>query len=222
MIVGFLIFPLSLLAQEMEKSREWEKHQIKFTPTRIFDPVHPGIEFGYEYRYGRFSSQISVAYLFEIIQHNYNTYNGFHIKFEEKFFFKKQPDNNVVKFYLSAEVSYNYIEQNDYRKFLPAEYKQLDWEEQEQYTYRRNFDLQRQTIITNCKFGLQIKIKKLILDPNIGMGLGFHNVVYYNKLHPDDILFDNSRHLNVYTMVDKEGFKVLPNFTVAFKIGYTF
>jgi len=221
-IIGLFLFPFSLFSQEIEVKKEWEKHQIKFTPTKIFNPVYPGIELGYEYRYNRFSSQISTAYLFEIVEHSYNTYNGFQIKFEEKFFFKKQPKNNVVKFYLSAEISYVYLEQNGDYLFLPAEYKQLDWEKQEQYTFSRNSDSQKQAIITNCKFGLQIKVKKIILEPNVGIGLGFHNAIYYNKLHHDDILFNNSRHFNVYSSMDKEGFKVLPSFSTTFKIGYTF
>ena len=222
------MFPTFLFSQETETEekteikKEWEKHQIKLTLTKIFNPVYPGIELGYEYRYGRFSSQISAAYLFEIIQDYYNVYNGFQIKFEEKFFFKKQPTNNVVKFYLSPEISYIYLKQNDNYPFLPAEYEHLEKIEQEQYTYSRNSDSQKQAIITICKFGLQIKIKKVILEPSVGIGFGFHNVIYYNKLHHDDILFNNSRHPNVFSSIDKEGFKVLPSFTTSFKIGYTF
>ena len=173
----FLLFSNALVAQEkeeQEKMKEWEKHQIKFTPTRLFNLFYPGIEFGYEYLYGRLSSQISATYL--CIPILSNSCNGYRLGFEEK------------------------------------------WE----YAYEGNLDLQRKAIISNFKFGLQIKVKKLILEPSFGIGVGFQNVNHYNKPHPDDILFSTSIEPNITYVLDDEGFKAVPNFIMSFKIGYTF
>ena len=220
-IFCFLLFSNALVAQEkeeQEKRKEWEKHQIKFTPTRLFNLFYPGIEFGYEYRYGRLSSQFSAAYL--CIPILSKSCNGYRFGFEEKFFFKKHP--KYVKFYLAIDISYSYIEQNKDRTFLPAEYELSKREEKREYAYEGNLDLQRQAIISNFKFGLQIKVKKLILEPSFGIGVGFQNVNHYNKPHPDDILFSTSIEPNITYVLDDEGFKAVPNFIMSFKIGYTF
>jgi len=224
MIIGFLLFSSSLMAQgEEENKRKWGKHIIKFNSTKLINFSFPGIEFGYEHRYGRLSSQFSVAYLVDITKDlKVISYNGCNFKFEEKFFFKKQPPNNITRFYLSTEISYNYVEIYQTRQFLPIEYKQLDEYEQEQYAYTGNFNSQRQAIIANLKFGFQIIIKKIILEPCWGGGIGFHNVIYYDKLNPNDILFDQSHPLSLNHVINKEGFQVLPNFNFSFKIGITF
>ena len=225
-LFAFLLFPTFLFSQETETEekteikKEWEKHQIKFTLTKIFNPVYPGIELGYEYHYSRFSSQISVAYI--CIPYFSNSLSGYHFKFDEKFFFKKQPPRNTVRFYLSVEVGYNYIKQNKNHTFLPVEYKYLKKSDKEQYAYSINSDAQKQAIITNCKFGTQIKVKKIILEPSVGIGLGFHYIIHYNKLHDDDILFNNGVEPTFSFIVNKEGFRVLPSFAISFKIGYTF
>ena len=56
-MLAFLLLPIFLFSQETEQTeakKEWGKHQIKFTPTRMINLYYPGLEFGYEYRYNRF------------------------------------------------------------------------------------------------------------------------------------------------------------------------
>ncbi|MCL1974357.1 MAG: hypothetical protein FWG54_06035, partial [Bacteroidetes bacterium] len=134
----FLWLPLPLKAQ----NEDWGKHRIFFTPTRLLNPIYPGLEFGYEYRYSHFSSQCSVAYLFNFGDGVYKSLTGYHIKFEEKYFIKKKPSTRRVKFYLSAETSYNYVKANQCQYFLPLEAELItDWNEKYQYAYLENFDL---------------------------------------------------------------------------------
>ena len=214
--VVFLLFPFSLMAQ----NEEWEKHRIKFTPTRMVNLFYPGLELGYEYCNGNFSSQLSAAYLLNFFN-SYNSLNGYHVKFEEKYFFKRQPSNNRVKIYLSAEINYNYAKLNQNLMFSTTEYEQSDLWEHGEYEYSGNFDLKRKSIVTNLKMGTQIRFRKIIFEPCAGIGIGFQNVVLYNKRHPDDILL-NSECFTIYNLTDKEGFSILPNFTMSFRIGYMF
>ena len=220
LVIAFLLFPISLMAQK----EEGEKHRIKFTPTRLVEILYPGLELGYENRYGSFSSQFSAAYLVDIFGVLMDTHslNGYHFKFEEKYFSQKLPTKKWFKSYVSVEINYNYVKQNTYVYFLPVEYKHFSWEEQMEYAYSGNYDLQRKAIVANLKFGLQIKVKKIIFEPTGGIGIGFQNVVYYNKLNPEDIFFKTSHHPNVYEMTQKEGHSILPNFTLSFRIGYMF
>jgi len=224
----FLLFisfflPFSLAAQ----NEEWGKHHIKFTPTRLINALYPGLELGYEYCYGSFSSQFSAAYLINTgIFPNLNSINGYHIKFEEKYLVgrikKSKPPTNSSRKYLSAEINYNYVKLNENRLFLPVEYEQIDWSEQEQYAYKGNFDLQRKAIVANLKVGVQFKCKKILLEPCAGIGIGFQNVSHYNKPHPDDILFYPGPDMDFTSFTDEEGFNILPNFTISFRIGYIF
>ena len=156
-LMAFLLLPFLVTAQK----EEWGKHRLKFTPTRLINVFNPGLELGYEYCYGRFSSQVSAAYLFDPFSNTNNSFNGYHLKFEEKLFCRIQPSNNMVKFYLSTEISYNSVKENRNRSFIPAEYKHIDWEEQEQYAYSDNFDSQRKVAVTYLKFGVQIRFRKI-------------------------------------------------------------
>ena len=224
LVIAFLLFPISLLAQQEEKAKEWEKHRIKFTPTRLINAYYPGLELGYEYCYGNFSSQLSAAYLFVITSlGNYYSCKGYHFKFEEKYFTKIQPSRRV-KFYVSTEICYNYVEQNRDALFLPVEYQHSKyWHERYEYAYTRNYNLQKKAIVTNLRFGVQIKVKRLLIDPSGGIGIGFQNVVYYDNLHPDDILIRPNRTFNfIRPIMDKEGNHTLLNFTMSIRVGYMF
>ena len=221
-LVFFLLFPFSLMAQ----NDEWGKRRVYFTPTRLINLLYPGLEFGYEYRYGRFSSQFSAAYLFSLFPSNYNSLTGYHMKFEEKYYIKKKPSSRRVKFFVSAETSYNYVNLNQFQRFIPPEAELIDdWEEREQYAYEGNMDLHRKAIITNFKFGAQFKSKKIIFENSAGLGIGFQNVTHYNKPNPNDILYYSPSYGSGFPFqefADKEGFSILPNITISIKIGYVF
>ena len=116
----------------------------------------------------------------------------------------------------------NYAILNQNHIFLPAEYEQIDWHEKEQYAYIGNFDLQRKAVVANLKAGVQFKLKKIVLEPCAGIGVGFQNVSHYNKPHPDDILYYQPGGFDVHMLSDKEGFSILPNITMSFRIGYIF
>jgi hypothetical protein len=209
------------------QSNEWRKNQIKFSPVRMINTLYPGLELSYEYQYGRLSSQISGAYLFDVFSNikQYNSCKGYRFNFEEKYFFKKQPPYNVVKFYLSLEIGYNDIKINEDREFLPAEMEKRNFKsyEDEQYVYEDNFDLLRKSIITNFNFGLQIKIKRIILfDVSIGLGIILQNVVYSNMTNPGDRLFYRGPHGGLFSFLEEEGNNVVFNVPLSFKIGYAF
>ena len=222
MVMAFLLFPFLVTAQK----EEWGKHRLKFTPTRLINAFHPGLELGYEYCYGRFSSQVSAAYLFNSTVFVYNSLSGYHLKFEEKFFIKRQPRNNRIKFYSSVEICYNDVNNNQNHLFLPAEAKQMIWSEREKYVYKDDFDLKRKAVVTNMKFGIQIKPKKankIIIEPCGGIGINFQNVSHYNR-PPNDMLFyeEGSIAGDIDSFTEYEGFSVLLNLTLAFRIGYIF
>jgi hypothetical protein len=184
------------------------------------------LELGYEYCYGRFSSQISAAYLFNSTVFVYNSLSGYNLKYEEKFFIKKRLLKNRIKLYTSVEICYNYINQNKNRLFVPAEYDDLSRTDKEQYAYTGKFDLQNKAFVAHVKFGTQIKprkIKNLLFEPCGGIGVNFQNVVHYNR-NPDDSFFYPMGSLFpvIRGIKDKEGESVLPNFTFAFRIGYIF
>ncbi|MDR0812012.1 MAG: hypothetical protein LBN23_07065 [Paludibacter sp.] len=216
----FILLPVSLLLAQ-NQTNEWRKNQIKFSPLRIVNLFYPGFELSYERQYGRLASQISAAYLC-IPLPRYNSCNGYRFNFEEKLFFKKQPPKNNAKFYLSLEGGFNNITINEDREFLPAEYEKATRKEQRENAYLDNFDIQREAIITNCKFGVQFRAKRIIFDISIGMGLIFQNVTYYNVEYQGDKLFYPGPDLDISSFVDTEGKSVLFNVPMSFKIGYSF
>ena len=76
------------------------------------------------------------------------------------------------------------------------------------------------------KFGLQIKpkkIKKMIIEPCGGFGLNFQNVSHNNR-PPNDLFFYEQGSIigDIDSFTEHEGFSVLLNLTLAFRIGYIF
>ena len=117
---SLLIFTLLSFSLAAQQNEEWGKHHLKFTPTRLTNCLYPGVELGYEYNYGSLSSQFSAAYLLDLgFFPMVNSLNGFHIKFEEKYLVgrlkKSKPPTNTTRKYLSAEINYNYVKQNQHR-----------------------------------------------------------------------------------------------------------
>ena len=209
------------------KNTEWQKNQIKFSPLRIFNWYTPGLELSYQRNYGKYASQISIAYLTAIVDNVYiftygdltsdETFYGYRLNFEEKFFFQKVAMHNMRTF-ISSEIGYNNIDTKRERIFAPLDANgKLD----EANQYSLNNKLNRQSIIFNVKVGMEFRIKQLTLEWGVGLGFKHQNVQYFDKRDPTDQRVFGFEDI-ISPLCEKEGRYFIPNFPITFKIGYTF
>ena len=79
--------------------------QIKLSPLRIMNFKAPGFELSYEIGYGKFSSQLSSAYLIDIAEEGRmrKDLKGMRFNLEEKYVVKTTK-NQRFRHYLSSEI----------------------------------------------------------------------------------------------------------------------
>ena len=209
------------------KNTEWQKNQIKFSPLRIFNWYTPGLELSYQRNHGKYASQISIAYLTAIVDNVYiftygdltsdETFHGYRLNFEEKFFFSKVAKHNM-RTLISSEIGYNNIETKRERSFAPLD---ANGKIDENNKYSLNNKMNRQSIIFNIKAGMEFRIKQLTLEWGVGLGFKHQNVQYFDKRNPTDQRIFGFEDI-ISPLCEEEGRYFIPNFPITFKIGYTF
>jgi len=219
----FILFLLVLCKNSFVYSQDLSeyKNQIKFSPIQTINLLNPGFELSYEREYGKFSSQISVAYLVDCFRTTpYEDYNGYRVMLEEKLFHFKR---NYYRQYFSLEIGYYSASMLHSLYFVP---KNIEWGDDLYYTsqYKDVFNLKRTGTIINAKYGMQFLIKRFRIDLSVGLGIIIHNITHSDRVNFDDKMV-SPRHPNAYYMMEYEGSHSMPNFPVfpyTLKIGYVF
>jgi len=197
------------------------KNQIYFSPIKTVNLLNPGFEFSYEREYGRFSSQISLAYLVDCFHITpYENYNGYRIMFEEKLFHFKRKH---FRQYFSLGIGYYSASMINTAYFVP---KDIEWDDDLYYEsqYKDIFNLNRTGVLIDAKYGMQFLIKHFRIDFCFGLGVIIHNITHSNRINPEDKMI-SPRHPNAYYMMEYEGKHAMPNFPIfpyTLKIGYAF
>jgi hypothetical protein len=183
--------------------------QIKFSPLRILNYTAPGLELSYEIAYGKFSTQLSTAYLIDFVHYLKvrPKLNGMRFNLEEKYFIKTT-DNRKFRFYVSSEIGYNHVNSVAYERFLIRGTKEDYW---------AKYDKKSRSIIINAKTGGHLFAGNFIFDLSIGLGVIFKNVVDYNKPQDEEML---DGILN--GTLEVAGKHVFLNVPFSFKFGYRF
>ena len=219
-IILILIFVTGSLMSHGQEN-EWAKHQIKFSPIRTVNIFSPGFELSYELGYGKFSTQLSGAYLIDIfnIVPRGSNFTGYRVSLEQKYYHKTY--SKKLRGYTSLSVGYNHVDMTVYSEFVPYNYLDESRQVQEENFYWDYCDLNRKSIISNVKYGMQISVNHLIFDIAMGIGVIHQNVNCFNKRNPNDKLS--------WTLPDfftpsfyNEGKYFVFNLPISFKFGLTF
>ena len=204
-IIFFIFIGLAVYGQE-NKSIE---NQVKFSPLRMLNYTAPGLELSYEIGYGKFSTQLSAAYLIDLVHYIKvrPKLNGMRFNLEEKYFIKTT-DNRKFRLYVSSEIGYNHVNFVAYERFWIRDTKEDYW---------ARWDKKSRSIIVNAKVGGQVFVGNFVVDFSMGLGVIFKNVVEYNK-PPDEEMLDGI--LN--GILEVAGKHTFPNVPFSVKIGYRF
>ena len=201
---------------------EWYRHQIKFSPIRTINWFSPGLELSYELGYGKFSTQLSGAYLIDIfnVVARGSNFTGYRVNLEEKYFHKTF--SKKMRNYISAEIGYNQIDMTVYSEFIPYNYLDESWKVQEENIYWDYCDMNRKSIIGNIKYGMQFALNHFTFDVALGIGVMHQNVNLFNKRNPKDKLTRTEPEDIITPLFYTEGKYFVINLPLSFKIGLTF
>ena len=215
----FVIVSMASYGQE----NEWARHQVKLNPLRTFNWFSPGLEANYEIGYGRFATQLSGAYFIDIINivPRASDLGGYRVNLEQKCYLKTF--SNRMRNYMSVEVSYNHINMVVNSEFIPHDYLDESWEEQEANVYWGDFEVNRNFVIGNVKYGMLFSAtSRLVIDVSFGIGLIHQNVNYPNKRHPNDKHTRTVSEDIITPFFYKEGKYFVFNIPTSVKIGVAF
>ena len=203
-----ILFTFIGLAVYGQKNNSIE-NQVKFSPLRMFNYTAPGLELSYEIGYGKFSTQLSAAYLIDLVHYMYvrSKLNGMRFNLEEKYFIKTT-GNRKFRFYASSEIGYNHVNFVAYERFWIRDTKEDYW---------AKWDKKSRSVIVNAKVGGQLFARNFVFDFSMGLGVIVKNVVEYNK-PPDEEMLDGI--LN--GILEVAGEHIFLNVPLSLKIGYRF
>ena len=137
-------------------------------------------------------------------------YGGTRISFEEKYF----PGKNNGSQYYSLEAVYLNVRYKTNSYFIQD--TALGTPE-----YNDSFRVAKQTFAFNFKYGIQIPLKRFVIDISAGIGVKYKSVEQMDMLDPKAYEV-TSRHPNVYELSNKEGKYFTVNVPINLRFGYTF
>lgn len=193
--------------------------QIKFAPVKMINLINPGVKLAYELRHSqKFATQVSGVYLRDFFGSSpYKDYRGYKFLLEEKFYHGQR---RAFSRYVSLETGYYKAKMLNKTIFVPVAIETDDdlyYESQ----YEDQYNLKRDGVITNAKYGMVFLIKRFTIDLSFGIGTTIHRIDHSNRLDPEDKFF-KTRHINFYHMMEEEGRRITPNFPISVKFGYIF
>lgn len=176
----FLLFFIALGLTSFGHVGKPVENQIKFSPLRILNYAAPGLELSYELGHKKLSTQISVAYLIDLVHYIQvrEKLNGVRFNLEEKYFIRTAL-NEEFKFYISTEVGYNMLNFVAYERFLNRDTNKDYW---------ARWDKKSTSVIVNGKIGGQAYAGNFVIDLSVGVGVAFKHVLEYNKPKDEEML----------------------------------
>ena len=208
----FLLVTLSASTIFAQNIVAEQNNQLKLSPFRLIDFVNPGIELSYERRQSaRSSTQLSLGLMNDVFKLTpFTDYSGTRISLEEKLFPKGKTNNQ----YYSVEAVY-----------LNVRYKANSYFIQDTALrtpeYNDSFRVAKQTFALNVKYGVQILLKRFVIDVSAGLGLKYKAVERSDIFDPKAYEV-TSRHPNAYAFGNKAGNYFTANLPFNVRFGYTF
>lgn len=188
-------------------------NQIKTSPIRLLDLVNPGVELSYERFYAKhYSSQVSLSYLKDFFKVTpFNNYKGFRISFEEKYFINKLA---TYRPYYAGELIYLKTYYNDVSSYIKDTALRTP-------EYNDTFSIAKQTLTFNVKYGVQMVVKKFVLDICAGIGVKY-KMSKRSGINDINAYEVPPRHFNTYYLASKNGNYFTFNLPICIKIGFVF
>lgn len=184
------------------------KNQVKVSILRVVDPDNPGIEINYErYFSQRFSTEIAIARMANIVVKNGRAFEGFRIGVEEKYFTTPIRRSG---FYLSLQGVYNNSSlknENDFRLDTVSN------------TYINSpYTIKKVTAAFNFKSGIQFQFHRFVIDYNMGFGVKFRKIQHVNRRVP----FQAGNNRGFFFNRNMEASEWTINLPLSIKLGYSF
>ena len=190
-------------------------NQVKLSPVKLVDPVNPALQASYERGYaGHLSTQLTFAWMHDFFSlTDFTEFRGYRTGIEQKFFSRKIVAKRY-RYYTSVEFVYLDVKYN-HGSFYKADTLSTTPK------YLDRFAVSKQHFSINLKQGLQIPIKRFMIDIGYGAGIKFKRT-RREGVDNRQAYEIGPRHPNAYYIASKEGDEVAGNIPITIRIGYTF
>ena len=237
-ILPFNVYSQDTVANNEPNVKRTEKlekpNSIFFAPLNLFDFVNPNFQIGYErflarkwslqveggiiIKHSIINSVIDWANGIKISECPY-TNKGFRVKGSIKYFVV---DKRIFKLYVSPELFYYKNKSGIVRDFLISD---PDFEysfgrpAEGQNGYNQFFYNDEEKMGVNFKVGIKLLLgKHFFIEPHLGLGLAYRNVIQTGIENPNDVIYDNLFGIFENTAPNKW----VPTLPFNFKIGFRF
>jgi hypothetical protein len=202
------IVSLSFISGSAQEYFFKEINALKFAPLHLIDPINPGLEFSFEKQIFPFASiQLTGGHL-HIFMKNISSpitnLKGMRWALETKYFLA-QARKSV--WYVSFEPVYL---KSSYNTILNFSY------------YDDSISVKKQTLSFNFKTGFYFDFKPLVIEFYAGIGFKSRNVKHYDRLHPDDAIYNELLPYNPHYFASLESKKLKLIVPMGFRVGYNF
>lgn len=229
-LIAFCFFPFLLLSthcfcQIQNTFFKKAPYQIKINPIKLVS-THRGLSIGFEKTTKNNNSILLTGLAFInpfiflenklLFPRAYSNIKGFGFSIENKFFTKSKPFFGIFNYW-----SLNYSLEN-------YSYNKVDWFKSislkdsldKPLLYLDSVHVKKMRQLVSVKFGYQEKMKKIVWETAIGIGVGIRRNLYSNKVNPNDELTSTNRHTGFID--DPEGKRFIFRFPFDFKVGILF
>jgi hypothetical protein len=185
----------------------------------LVDPYNPGAEVSIERQLDiRSSVQFTAAYLHDFFGRTpYHDFNGARVSIAKKWAFHMAKHH---RWYYGLEAGASVISYNTRGRFaIPNAEGRVSLFYREYY---ESFAVQKQTVFSGGRIGVQGAIRRIAYDLSIGLGIKYKRTQHIGRRYPGGVLFPGFIKLDPYQIADREKNGLVGNAPMAVSIGYTF
>lgn len=185
-------------------------------PSRILNPIHTGLELGFEFRnMSLLSTEIRVTQLFSNRLRNVKSSwnpeiqgNIFHL--EERVYIKNSAPYGP---YFALGISYMWSKYNESWRF------QQKMDDNTTIFYDDTISIRKNYTDITLKFGYQGISNRFVIGFDVGIGVRYKDVRHTDKLYKDGYMREPNG-INVNYIIDREIYEWIPIVPISFRLGF--
>ena len=187
---------------------------------KLVGMTNAALELSYERKTGKgFATQLMGSWLLpESAVHWLNNIHshtkGFRTSLEEKYYYSWKKTN--ARGYIALEANYMWSRYQNISRFGPS-----SWQDSINLNYEDTFNIHKQTLSINLKWGFHYVRNHFSFDVFAGIGYRYKWVSHHDRINPADPA-EGTRHPNIYLMDMEEGNRSALSLPLGIRLGYAF
>lgn len=196
------------------------KNSVKISALKLIGMTNAALEVIYERKTGKgFATQIMASWLLPSsaihwLNNLHPKTKGFRTSLEEKYYYNWKKTN--ARGYIALEANYMRTQFQDIWRFGTS-----SWNDSINLNYEDTFNVRKQTLSVNVKWGYHLVVKHFSFDFYAGIGFRYKWVSHHDRINPTDPM-EGTRHPSFYLINNKEGNRAAFSLPLGIRLGYAF